>query len=109
MPKIRVGQLAKELNLKVGDVLARLRQLGAEVKSNLSTVEDEVAARLRAAASSSEKQSADRPSPAPPTKQPAAPKQGSRTGAPGQSPVPPARGPPSPSKPAAPGARPTVG
>src|SRR6185295_9049689 len=49
MAKIRVGQLAKELNLKVGDVLARLRELGAEVKSNLSTVEDELAARLRSA------------------------------------------------------------
>src|SRR5258705_3989289 len=49
MAKIRVGQLAKELNLKVSDVMARLRELGAEVKSNLSTVEDELAARLRSA------------------------------------------------------------
>ena len=48
MAKIRVGQLAKELNLKVPEVLARLRDLGAEAKTNLSTVEDEVAGRLRA-------------------------------------------------------------
>src|SRR3990167_828677 len=48
MAKIRVGQLAKELNLKVPEVLARLRELGAEAKTNLSTVEDEVAGRLRA-------------------------------------------------------------
>src|SRR5262245_42487372 len=41
MAKIRVGQLAKELNLKVGDLLIRLRQMGVEVKSNLSTVEDD--------------------------------------------------------------------
>jgi translation initiation factor IF-2 len=47
MAKIRVGQLAKELNLKVSEVLARLRELGAEVKSNLSTVEEELAGQMR--------------------------------------------------------------
>src|SRR3989442_2145080 len=67
MAKIRVGQLAKELNLKVGEVLARLRELGAEVKSNLSTVEDEVADHLRSAAPSSEKRPAEAPKGAPPT------------------------------------------
>jgi len=49
MAKIRVGQLAKELNLKAAEVLSRLRELGAEVKTNLSTVDEEVAARLKAA------------------------------------------------------------
>src|SRR5882672_11533016 len=81
MAKIRVGQLAKELNLKVADLLARLRELGAEVKSNLSTVDDEVAARLRSAAPSTGKAQADRPSPAPPAKQPTIARVVSRTGA----------------------------
>jgi translation initiation factor IF-2 len=48
MAKIRVGQLAKELNLKVSEILARLHDLGVEAKTNLSTVEDEMAGRLRA-------------------------------------------------------------
>src|SRR5262245_33277206 len=48
MAKIRVGQLAKELKLKGSEVLARLRELGAEVKSNLSTVEEELAGQMRA-------------------------------------------------------------
>src|SRR6267143_5323991 len=61
MAKIRVGQLAKELNLQVGNVLARLRELGAEVKTNLSTVEEEVAGRLRASLKGSEKKSTDAP------------------------------------------------
>src|SRR5882762_8443731 len=59
MTKIRVGQLAKELNLKVGEVLARLRELGAEVKSNLSTVEEDVATRLRSAVSPAEQRPAE--------------------------------------------------
>src|SRR5437667_1973594 len=80
MAKTRVGQLAKELNLKVADLLARLREMGVEVKSNLSTVDDEVAARLRSAAPSEGKAPADRPSPASPTKQPTA-RAVSRTGA----------------------------
>jgi translation initiation factor IF-2 len=50
MARIRVGQLAKELNIKVSEAVARLRQLGAEVKSNLSTVDEETAARLRSGA-----------------------------------------------------------
>jgi translation initiation factor IF-2 len=52
MPKIRVGQLAKELNLKTGDVIELLRKLGADVKNNLSTVDDEVARRARESAPS---------------------------------------------------------
>jgi len=47
MGKVRVGQLAKELNIKVSEVIARLKELGIEAKSNLSTVEDIVATRLR--------------------------------------------------------------
>src|SRR2546422_460279 len=72
MAKIRVGQLAKELNLKVGEVLARLRDLGAEVKSNLSTVDEEMAVRLRSAASSPEKRPAEALKAASPAGSPAA-------------------------------------
>src|SRR5438093_792308 len=65
MAKVRVGQLAKEMNLKVSDLLARLRELGAEVKSNLSTVDDEIAARVRSAVPSSEKHTPEIPKGAP--------------------------------------------
>jgi len=47
MGKVRVGQLAKELNIKVTDAVKRLKELGIDAKSNLSTVEDVVANRLR--------------------------------------------------------------
>jgi len=47
MAKIRVGQVAKELGIKVADALALLKQLGVEAKSNLSTVDQEVVGRLR--------------------------------------------------------------
>jgi len=70
MGKIRVGQLAKELNLKVAEVLVRLRELGAEVKSNLSTVDDETAARLSSAAPPAGNPPVDRPSPMPTAKLP---------------------------------------
>src|SRR5437879_4255693 len=59
MAKIRVSDLAKELNLKSGEVLGRLRELGAAVKTNLSTVEEEVAGRLRAAVAGLEKKPAE--------------------------------------------------
>src|SRR6266446_651724 len=52
MPKIRVGQLVKELNLKAGDVIELLRKMGAEVKNNLSTVAEAFAVRVRGSASS---------------------------------------------------------
>src|SRR6266702_4241630 len=61
MAKIRVSELAKELNLKSGEVLARLRELGAAVKTNLSSVEEEVAGRLRAALAGLEKKPAEGP------------------------------------------------
>src|SRR5206468_12143704 len=61
MAKIRVGQLAKQLNLKTGEVLERLRALGVEVKTNLSTVEEDIAARLKAAAPIQEKQLPEAP------------------------------------------------
>src|SRR5687768_17279095 len=48
MPRIRVGQLAKELGISVAEALAALRKLGADVKTNLSTVEDSMAAKMRA-------------------------------------------------------------
>src|SRR5437899_2527170 len=85
MAKIRVGQLAKQLDLKVADLLVRLRELGAEVKSNLSTVDDEVAARLRSAAPSAGEGPADGPAPTPPVKQPKTAKAVSKTGARAQS------------------------
>ncbi len=47
MAKIRVGQLAKELNIKVAEAIDLLSKIGVEVKTNLSTVDDEAAARLR--------------------------------------------------------------
>jgi translation initiation factor IF-2 len=47
MGKVRVGQIAKELNIKVTDAVKRLRELGIDAKSNLSTVEEVVANRLR--------------------------------------------------------------
>jgi translation initiation factor IF-2 len=52
MAKIRVGQLAKELGIKVTEALKRLQELGVEVKTNLSTVEESSAARLREALAS---------------------------------------------------------
>src|SRR5437773_1232827 len=55
MAKIRVGDLAKELNLKSGEVLARLREMGAAVKTNLSTVEEDLARRLRSALTGADK------------------------------------------------------
>ena len=47
MAKIRVGQVAKELGIKVADALALLKKVGVEAKSNLSTVDEEVVGRLR--------------------------------------------------------------
>ncbi len=47
MARIRVGVLAKQLNIKVSEAMTRLRRLGADVKTNLSTVDEETAARLR--------------------------------------------------------------
>ena len=61
MAKIRVGQLAKELSIKVSEALTRLQELGVEVKTNLSTVDDESAARLRAAAGSGSDKKPGRP------------------------------------------------
>src|SRR5207245_7522600 len=48
MAKIRVGQLAKELHLKVGDLIALLRTQGVDARTNLSMVEEAVADRVRA-------------------------------------------------------------
>src|SRR5881397_591415 len=61
MAKIRVGQLAKELNLKVGDLLTRLHQMGVEAKTNLSTVDDEIAAKVRSAGPSIAEPAAAKP------------------------------------------------
>src|SRR5262249_37084324 len=83
MAKIRVGQLAKELDLKVGQLLEKLRELGVEAKSNLSTVEDDVASRLRAGAPAANRPAADKAG-SPPAVKPAvarkpAPKSASAT------------------------------
>src|SRR6267142_1958127 len=109
MAKIRVGQLAKELNLKVADLLARLHELGAEAKSNLSTVDDEVAARLRSAAPSAGKSPADGPGPTPSAKQPAIARTVPRTGARTQSAAETAGVSPVAPKPASPTVKGTVG
>src|SRR5439155_1246240 len=109
MAKIRVGQLAKELNLKVADLLARLHELGAEAKSNLSTVDDEVAARLRSSAPSAGKSPADIMGPTPPAKQPAIARAVSRTGARTQSAAETAGVSPVAPKPASPAVKGTVG
>jgi len=47
MGKVRVGQIAKELNIKVTEAIVRLKELGIDAKSNLSTIEEVVATRLR--------------------------------------------------------------
>ncbi|HEV8201226.1 MAG TPA: translation initiation factor IF-2 [Candidatus Polarisedimenticolia bacterium] len=47
MGKVRVGQIAKELNIKVTEAISRLKELGIDAKSNLSTIEEVVANRLR--------------------------------------------------------------
>jgi len=47
MGKVRVGQIAKELNIKVTEAIVRLKELGIDAKSNLSTIEEVVANRLR--------------------------------------------------------------
>jgi translation initiation factor IF-2 len=47
MGKVRVGQISKELNIKVTDAITRLKELGIDAKSNLSTIEEVVANRLR--------------------------------------------------------------
>ena len=72
MAKIRVGQLAKEMNLKVPEVLARLRELGVEAKTNLSTVEEDVAARLRGSPASAAEAATPRKAAAKPAASPAA-------------------------------------
>lgn len=53
MPKIRVHELAKELGLSSKEAIAKLASIGVEVKSHSSTVEEDVAERLRAASDGS--------------------------------------------------------
>ena len=48
MAKVRVHQLAKELGLSSKEAIDKLAQVGVEVKSHSSTVEDEAAGKLRA-------------------------------------------------------------
>jgi translation initiation factor IF-2 len=48
MPKIRVHQLAKELGLSSKEAIEKLAQVGVEVKSHSSTVEDDAAGKVRA-------------------------------------------------------------
>ena len=47
MPKLRVHELAKELGLSSKEVLAHLKKIGQEVKSHSSSVDEDVAARVR--------------------------------------------------------------
>src|SRR5258706_9807970 len=97
MAKIRVGQLAKEMNLKVPEVLARLREMGVEAKTNLSTVEDEVAGRLRGSTAPAAAKPADGATPKKAVAKPAA----SPVAAPGVTAVRPAPKPQTITRPAA--------
>ena len=45
MAKVRVGEIAKELNLKASEALAKLKEMGITVKSNLSAIDDETVRR----------------------------------------------------------------
>src|SRR5574344_937375 len=45
--KMKVHELAKELNLKNNEVLAMLEKMGIEAKSHLATIEDDVANKIR--------------------------------------------------------------
>ena len=47
MGKIRVYELAKELDMESKDVIRRLGKMGAEVKNHMSTVEDKYVQMLR--------------------------------------------------------------
>ncbi len=73
MSKIRVGQLAKELKLKVPQVIAMLTSLGVEAKTNLSTIEAEAAQKVRtmSPATPAEKSAAKAAKPLAPRKTPA--------------------------------------
>ena len=48
MAKIRVHELAKELERENKEIIAVLQKLGVEAKSHMSAVEDEDAEKLRA-------------------------------------------------------------
>ena len=47
MAKIRVHELAKELEKENKEIIAVLQELGVEVKSHMSAVEDEAAGKIR--------------------------------------------------------------
>ena len=47
MGKIRVYELAKELEMESKDVIRRLGKMGAEVKNHMSTVDDQHVQMLR--------------------------------------------------------------
>lgn len=49
MAKVRVHELAKELNITSKDALAKLQELGEFVRSASSTIEPPVARKLRSA------------------------------------------------------------
>ena len=48
MAKVRVHELAKELNINSKDLVPRLVQLGLDVKNHMSTIEGEVVGRVKA-------------------------------------------------------------
>ena len=50
MGKLKVHELAKELNLSNAEMLEKIKSLGGEVKSHLSVVEDEIVEKIRNAA-----------------------------------------------------------
>ncbi|HKY33423.1 MAG TPA: translation initiation factor IF-2 N-terminal domain-containing protein, partial [Candidatus Polarisedimenticolia bacterium] len=64
MAKIRIHELAKRVGLPTKEVVERLRAQGVEVRSNLSSVDEESDTRLKAAPAAA--------APAPPSRRPAA-------------------------------------
>ena len=51
MGKLKVYELAKEMNLTNQEMIEKLKNIGVEVKSHLSTVEDSVVEKLKGGAS----------------------------------------------------------
>ena len=59
MPKIRVYELAKELNLSSKEVIKKIGEFGVDLSNHMSSVEDEIATRLRKGTRSNETDSGE--------------------------------------------------
>lgn len=76
MAKVRVHELAKELGLSSKETIEKLAQIGVEVKSHSSSVEEEVADKLRGKGKAASPKPTDKPTeakPAPPKAPPPPP------------------------------------